>query len=349
MVRDLLETAVRIVRDEQAEVVEAEAERLTEERLIDALMPPTPLDVEQSKTDSSYAERRERSREKLRAQLKSGELEERIVEITTEQKAVPVGVMTTFGMDQLEPDMQNFLEKLMPAQPKKRSLPLREAREILFEQQCDRLIDRDKVIEAAVRRTEDSGIIFLDELDKLAAPEKSHGPDVSRQGVQRDLLPIIEGSTVNTRYGPVRTDHVLFIAAGAFHGVKPSDLMPELQGRLPIRVELEDLTRDDFIRILTEPKNALTKQHTALLATEGVMVEFTPDAIEAIAEISFNLNESMENIGARRLMTVMERLMEEISFAAPQRQGETIRIDAAYVRQRLEGISKDTDLSRYIL
>jgi ATP-dependent HslUV protease ATP-binding subunit HslU len=349
MVRDLLETAIRIVRDEQAKLIEAEAERLTEERLIDALMPATPYDVEQSKADSAFSERRERSREKLRAQLKSGELEDRIVEITTEAKPMPVGVMTTFGMDQLEPDMQNFLERLMPSQPKKRSLPLREAREILFEQQCDRLIDRDKVIEAAVQRTEDSGIIFLDELDKLAAPDKTHGPDVSRQGVQRDLLPIIEGSTVNTRYGPVRTDHVLFIAAGAFHGVKPSDLMPELQGRLPIRVELEDLTRDDFIRILTEPKNALTKQHTALLATEGVMVEFTPDAVKTIADIAFQLNQSMENIGARRLMTVMERLMEEISFQAPIRQGQTVRIDAAYVKERLQGISQDADLSRFIL
>ena len=349
MVRDLLEAAIRIVRDEQTEVVEIEARRLAEERLLDALMPPSSFDVEQSKADPNYAERRKRSRDKLRAQLEAGELEDRVVEVTVETKATPIGVMTPLGMDQLDPDMQNFLERLIPSQPKTRSVTVRDAKEILFEQQCDKLIDRDKVVEAAIQRTEDSGIIFLDELDKLAAPEKTHGPDVSRQGVQRDLLPIIEGSTVNTRYGPVRTDHVLFITAGAFHGSKPSDLMPELQGRLPIRVELEDLTRDDFIRILTEPKNALTKQQTALLATEGVLIEFTKDAVEALADIAFRLNESVDNIGARRLMTVVERLMEEISFEAPNRRGESVQIDAAYVEQRLRGISQDADLSRFIL
>jgi ATP-dependent HslUV protease ATP-binding subunit HslU len=349
LVRDLVEVAMRIVRNEQTEVVREEAQRRAEEQLIDALMPPTTVDVEQAKADTDAVERRHRSREKLRTQLRAGELEERSVEITTEVRSGPVGVMTTFGMDQIDPDMQNFLERLMPAQPKQRALPVREAREILFSQQCDKLIDREKVTEMALERTEDAGIVFLDELDKLCSPAQTHGPDVSRQGVQRDLLPIIEGCTVSTRHGPVKTDHVLFIAAGAFHGSKPSDLMPELQGRLPIRVELEDLTREDFVRILTEPANALTKQHTALLATEGVLIEFTPDAIEAIADIAFRLNQTMDNIGARRLMTVMERLTEEISFAAPDRRGETVRIDRDYVQKRLAGISQDADLSRFIL
>lgn len=353
MVRDLLDIAIRIVRDEQTEVVREEAQRQAEERLLDALIPPVPtaptFGAEQSAADSEAAERRRRSREKLRAQLHAGELEDRLVELTIEGKAPPVGMMATFGMDQLDPDMQSFLERLMPAQPKTRNVTVREAREVLFSQQCDKLIDRDKVTEAAITRTENAGIIFLDELDKLASPSQSHGPDVSRQGVQRDLLPIIEGCSVGTRYGPVRTDHVLFIAAGAFHGSKPSDLMPELQGRLPIRVELDDLTRDDFIRILTEPKNALTKQQTALLATEGVLIEFTPDAVVALADIADRLNQTMDNIGARRLMTVMERLMEEISFEAPNRRGETIRIDEAYVNKRLAGISQDADLSRFIL
>jgi ATP-dependent HslUV protease ATP-binding subunit HslU len=349
MVRDLLEIAIRIVRDEQTEVVREEAQRRAEEQLLDTLMPPTALDVEQSKTDSDLAERRRRSREKLRRQLNAGELEERMVELTLESKAAPVGMMATFGMDQLDPDMQSFLERLMPAQAKTRSMAVRDARGILFSQQCDKLIDREKATEAAIQRTENAGIIFLDELDKLASPMQTHGPDISRQGVQRDLLPIIEGCSVSTRYGPVRTDHVLFIAAGAFHGSKPSDLMPELQGRLPIRVELEDLTRDDFVRILTEPKNALTKQQTALLATEGVFIEFTPDAVFALADIADRVNQTMDNIGARRLMTVMERLMEEISFEAPNRRGETIRIDAPYVNKRLSGISQDAYLSRFIL
>jgi ATP-dependent HslUV protease ATP-binding subunit HslU len=349
MVRDLLEIAIRIVRDEQTEVVREEAQRRAEEQLLDTLMPPTPLDVEQSKRDSDLAERRRRSREKLRTQLHAGELEERMVELTLESKAAPVGLMATFGMDQLDPDMQSFLERLMPAQAKTRSMAVRDARGILFSQQCDKLIDREKATEAAIQRTENAGIIFLDELDKLASPMQTHGPDISRQGVQRDLLPIIEGCSVSTRYGPVRTDHVLFIAAGAFHGSKPSDLMPELQGRLPIRVELEDLTRDDFVRILTEPKNALTKQQTALLATEEVFIEFTPDAVFALADIADRVNQTMDNIGARRLMTVMERLMEEISFEAPNRRGETIRIDASYVNKRLSGISQDADLSRFIL
>ncbi len=349
MVRDLVEAAIRIVRDEQAELVKEEAQRLTEESLIDSFLPPTPHDADLAVQEPEVAERRNRSREKFRTQLRAGELEESNVEILVESKAPSVSIMAPLGMDNLDPDMQGFLEKLMPSSPKKRSVPVREARKVIYGQQTDRLIDRDKVTEMALKRTEESGIIFLDEIDKLASTGQAHGPDVSRQGVQRDLLPIIEGCTVNTRYGPVKTDHVLFIAAGAFHSSKPSDLMPELQGRLPIRVELEDLTQADFVRILTEPQNALTKQQVALLATEGVFLEFTPDAIEALADIAYKLNQSLSNIGARRLMTVMETLTEEISFDAPSRRNETIRIDRAYVEMRLRELSQDVDLSKFIL
>lgn len=349
MVRDLVEAAIRIVRDEQAEVVKEEAERQTEEQLIDTLLPPSPHDFDATGQDADIAERRHRSREKLRAQLRAGHLEDANVEILVESKAPAVSIMAPLGMENMDPDMQGFLEKLMPSTPKKRSVPVREARKAIYGQQTDRLIDRDKVTEMALRRSEDSGIIFLDEIDKLASTGQTHGPDVSRQGVQRDLLPIIEGCTVNTRYGPVKTDHVLFVAAGAFHSSKPSDLMPELQGRLPIRVELDDLTRADFVRILTEPQNALTKQQVALMAVEGVLLEFTPDAIESLADIAFKLNESLSNIGARRLMTVMETLTEEISFEAPSRCGQTVRIDRDYVEKRLRALSQDVDLSKFIL
>ncbi len=349
IVRDLVELALHMVRDEQTEVVKQEAERQTEERILDALLPPTDHDIAEGVTDSDAAQRRHRTREKFRTQLRDGSLDDRTIEVTITTKSAPVGIMANIGMDQMDPDMQGFLERLVPPQQKRRSVSIREAREILFEEQCDRLIDREKVTEMALRRTEDSGIIFVDELDKLAAPASAHGPDVSRRGVQRDLLPIIEGSTVVTRYGPLRTDHILFIAAGAFHDCKPSDLMPELQGRLPIRVELEDLTRDDFVRILTEPENALTKQQRALMATEGVYIDFTDDAIVALADMAFKINQTTENIGARRLTTVMERLMEEISFDAPDRHGETITIDAAYVKERLAEITQDADLSRFIL
>jgi ATP-dependent HslUV protease ATP-binding subunit HslU len=347
MIRDLVELAVHMVRTEQTQVVRAEAERRTEEQLLDLLI-PTPNQPDSS-ADGEAAERRRRNRQKLRAQLQSGGLEERHVEVHVVTKSAPVGIMTNLGMDQLDPDVQNFMERLIPSQTKRRSVPIKEARQILFDQQCDKLIDREAMAEMAVRRTESSGIVFLDELDKLASPSESRGPDISRQGVQRDLLPVIEGSTVTTRYGPVRTDHVLFIAAGAFHDCKPSDLMPELQGRLPLRVALDDLGRDDLVRILTEPENALTKQHVALLATEGVLIEFTQGAIAAIADVAHHLNQSTENIGARRLMTVMERVMEEISFEAPDRRGQTLTVDEAYVRKRVAEISQDVDLSRFIL
>jgi len=349
MVRDLVELAVHMVRTEQTEVVKVEAERRTEDALLDLLIPPTEFDQSDQDANSETAQRRNRNREKFRTQLRAGELEDRNVEVTVAGKSPPVGIMTNIGFDQLDPEMQSFLERIAPPQSKARSVPIKEARQIILDQQCDRLIDREKTMEMAIRRCEESGIIFIDELDKLASPSQTHGPDVSRRGVQRDLLPIIEGSTVTTRHGPVNTTHILFIAAGAFHDCKPSDLMPELQGRLPIRVELEDLTRDDFVRILTEPENALTRQQAALMATEGVFIEFAPDSITALADMGYRINQSTDNIGARRLTTVMERLMEEISFEAPDRRGETIRIDAAYVHKRLAEITHDADLSRFIL
>ncbi len=349
MVRDLVELAFHMVRKEQTLVLKIEAERRSEEQLLDALLPVSEYDRSVQDADSDAAARRHRNREKFRTQLQAGELDDRMVEVSVTTKAAPVGMMATLGVDQMDAGVQSMLESIIPAQTKTRSVPIREARKIIFEQQCDELIDKEKVTEMALRRCENSGIIFLDELDKLAAPERAHGPDISRQGVQRDLLPIIEGCTVSTRYGTIRTDFLLFIAAGAFHDCKPSDLMPELQGRLPVRVELEDLTRDDFIRILTDPENALTKQHVALLGTEGVKIEFSKDAIVAVADMAAKLNQTTENIGARRLVTVMERLMEEISFTATDRSGDTIKIDAGYVTEQLSAICEDSDLSRFIL
>ena len=352
MIRDLVELAVHMVRNEQAEVVRSEAERLAEEQLIDTLLPSTSFDQGDTDARSDTAERRHRSREKIRVQLRAGELDDRVVEISTEAKSTPIGLMATIGTDQFDQDLQGLMERLAPATPKPRSVGVPEARKILFEQQCDKLIDRDKVTEIALRRTENSGIVFLDELDKLATPSQTHGPDISRAGVQRDLLPIVEGCSVNTRYGTVKTDHILFIAAGAFYASKPSDLMPELQGRLPVRVELDDLGRDEFLRILTEPENALTKQHIALLGTESVHVEFESEALEALADIAFQLNQSTENIGARRLHTVLERLLEQVSFEAADLAAGSegvFMIDAAYVDKQLKDLAQNEDLSRYIL
>ena len=348
MVRDLLDRAVDMVRCEQTEIIRMEGERMTEEALIDLLMPEGDAEFDQDQTAES-ADRRNRSREKLRQRLRQGELEDKKVEVTVTRRAAPPGVFATIGGDQIDPEMQNFLERLLPSQSKSRRLPIREARTILFEEQCDKLIDPEKVTAMAIQRTENSGIIFLDEIDKLCGSDRAHGPDVSRQGVQRDLLPIVEGCTVTTRSGPVRTDHILFIAAGAFHGSKPSDLMPELQGRFPIRVELDDLTKEDFLRILTEPENALSKQQIALMATEGVPIEFTDQALDAMAELAERVNQSSQGIGARRLYTIMERVMEPLSFNAPEQAGEKVVIDEAYVRDRLESITADEDLSRFIL
>jgi ATP-dependent HslUV protease ATP-binding subunit HslU len=284
----------------------------------------------------------------MRSQLRAGDLEDRQVEFTTEERSTVVGVLGQAGME-MDVEFQNMFEKMLPAKRETKRMSVSDARKALFGQEAEKLIDRGKITAEAIQRVEQSGIIFLDEIDKIAGTDKAHGPDVSRQGVQRDLLPIVEGSTVATRYGPVKTDHILFIAAGAFHASKPSDLMPELQGRFPIRVELQDLTKDDFVRILHEPKNSLTRQQSDLLSTEGLKVEFTEDAIDAMAQLAYDTNRRTQNIGARRLYTIMERVFEEISFDAPDRDQKQVTIDGAYVRKRLEEVVKDEDLSRFIL
>jgi ATP-dependent HslUV protease ATP-binding subunit HslU len=349
MVRDLLELAVSMVQKEQTEVVREQAEQQTEERILDELLPKTSFSETDEGEDDAEARRR-RTREKLRAQLRSGELEDRMIELRVEQKAMPMGMLaTTLGPDQMIPEMQDLMERLMPKQPKDRKVKIHEARQVIFNQECEKLIDREKATEMAIQRTENSGILFVDEMDKLCGGGSQHGPDVSRQGVQRDLLPIIEGTNVNTRHGVVKTDHILFVAAGAFHTAKPSDLMPELQGRLPIRVELSDLTTEDFIRILTEPENAITKQQIALLGTEGVRLEITQDAVEEIASIASEVNQRTENIGARRLLTITEKVLENLSFEAPEMSGQTVTIDGKYVSEKLADIVKDADLSKFIL
>ncbi len=280
--------------------------------------------------------------------LAAGSMDDRRVEMTVEQRAVPM-MFTGMGMEQMDVDLQGMLEKIVPRNTSRREMTVREARRVIFEQESDALINTEKVNAMAIDLAENLGIIFVDEIDKIVAADSAHGADVSRQGVQRDLLPIVEGTTVQTRYGYVKSDHILFIAAGAFHRAKPSDLMPELQGRFPIRVELSDLTRDDFIRILTEPRGALTKQYQALLETEGCELVFTEDAIQSLAEYAFQVNQRTQNIGARRLNTIMERLLEELSFEAPEMGKSKVEINAAYVKQRLEDISKDEDLSKFIL
>jgi len=344
IVRDLVELAARLVQSELSVKVQERAARQANERLLDALLPmPSYTDTEEANL------RRQRTREKLRQQLDSGELEDRPVEIEVEEKPQIPAFAAVLGGDQMDPNLQNMLEKLIPSQQKPRRLTVAEARKILTSQEAERLVDPEQVKRGAVERAEQTGIVFLDELDKLCGPPSSYGPDVSRQGVQRDLLPIVEGSTVQTRYGPVRTDHILFIAAGAFSQSKPSDLMPELQGRLPIRVELDDLTKQDFVRILTEPENALTKQQILLLQSEGVELAFSPDAIDAMAEIAYEVNRSSENIGARRLYTVMEKVVEELSFEAPDLAGRSITIDGKYVRDKLADILKSEDLRKFIL
>jgi ATP-dependent HslUV protease ATP-binding subunit HslU len=348
MIRDLTEIAVGMVRQEQRARVETQAKERVTERLLDLLLPGTnPSDWDEDNSEEN--ERTRRNREKMKARLEAGELEDRTVELTVEQKAVPMGIISNMGMEQMELELGSMLERIMPKQSQQRQIPLREARRILLEQETEALIDRQVVTEKAVEAVENQGIIFLDELDKVCGPASTHGPDVSRQGVQRDLLPVVEGTTVNTRHGPVRTDHILFIAAGAFHLSKPSDLMPELQGRFPIRVELTDLGRDDFLRILTEPKHALTKQYAALLGTEGVSLEFTPDGIEALADIAFEVNRTTQNIGARRLHTILERVVEDVSYQAPDLPDNRVVIDGPYVRGRLQEILQQEDLSKFIL
>ena len=347
MVRELVENAIGLVRGLERKNIEEEARHRAEDRLLDLLLPaPPPADTATDASDA--AQRHERTREKMRAKLLSGELDDRRVELTVEQKATPM-MFTGVGMEQMDFDLQGMFEKILPRHTARHELTVKEAREVLFEQECDALINQEKVNAKAIELAEDLGIIFIDEIDKIIAGEDTHGADVSRQGVQRDLLPIVEGTTVQTRYGFVRTDHILFVAAGAFHRGKPSDLMPELQGRFPIRVELKDLTKDDFVRILKEPRGALTKQYEALLGTEGVRIEFTEDAIEALASYAFQVNQTTQNIGARRLYTIMERMLEDLSFSAPEMQGKHLPINAAYVRSRLDALSQDEDLSKFIL
>ena len=349
MIRDLLDTAIALVREEMTESVKGPAEAQVEERLLDHLLPAgTGTSVPAYEDDEAKA-KRQRTRDKLREQLRAGEMEDRPVEITVEDRPAVVGMLGQAGGAGMDFDLQNMFERMLPAQRETRRLSVRDARKVLFAQEAEKLIDKDKIHRTAIDRVEQSGIVFLDEIDKVAGTDKQHGPDVSRQGVQRDLLPIVEGSTVVTKHGPVRTDHVLFVAAGAFHASKPSDLMPELQGRFPIRVELADLAKADFVRILTEPKNALTKQTVALLATEGVEVTFADDAVDEIAQIAFDVNRRTQNIGARRLHTILEKVFEAISFDAPEMSGKRVTVDAAYVRERLGDIVKDEDLSRFIL
>jgi ATP-dependent HslUV protease ATP-binding subunit HslU len=347
MIRDLTEVAVGMVRQDLRNQVEGPAKERVAEKLVDLLLPKG---AHWESEDSEEGQRRQRTREKMRAKLDAGELEDKPVELAVEQKMVPVQILSTMGLENMDVDLQNMFERIMPKQNQQRQMPVKEARRVLLEQETEALIDKATVTEKAIELVENEGIIFLDELDKVSAPTSAHGPDVSRQGVQRDLLPVVEGTTVNTKHGPVRTDHVLFIAAGAFHASKPADLMPELQGRFPIRVELSDLTRDDFLRILTEPKHSLTRQYAALLDSEGVKLEFTPDGVEAVADIAFEVNRSTQNIGARRLHTILERVVEEISFLAPdQLPAKRVRVDAKYVRERLDGILQKEDLSRFIL
>jgi ATP-dependent HslUV protease ATP-binding subunit HslU len=349
MIRELIENAIGLVRERELAGVEEEARRRVTERLLD-LLAPAPAAFEVGTEGPDSPDRYERTREKMRAMLLAGELETRQVEIKIEQK---VQAMMVPGMgpggDSMDFDFQGMIEKILPKNVVRRTLSVAEARRVLFDQETEALIDKEKVNAKAIELAENTGIIFVDELDKVVASEGGRGADVSRQGVQRDLLPIVEGTTVQTRYGYIRTDHILFIAAGAFHTTKPADLMPELQGRFPIRVELDDLTQEDFVRILSEPRNSLTRQYVALMKTEGVDVVFTEDAVAALADYAYRVNQSTQNIGARRLHTIMERLLEELSFEAPDMHMGRVEINAPYVRDRLDEIAQDEDLSKFIL
>jgi len=362
MVRDLVEIAIEMVRQEKLEDVADKAEMNAEERVLDLLLPSMPAQVARPTPEQQQigfninnepmlaGEPGSRTREKLRQQLREGKLDERIVELDVRERSTPsFEIITNQGVEEMDVNIKDMLPNIFGQRTKKRKMKVSEAFEYLIQEEEQRLVDMDQVTRIAVERVEQSGIIFLDEIDKIAGREGGHGPDVSREGVQRDILPIVEGTTVNTRYGMVRTDHILFIAAGAFHVSKPSDLIPELQGRFPIRVELQSLTVEDFIKILTEPKSSLTKQYTALLDTEGLKLEFTTEALAEIANFAFRVNEGTENIGARRLHTIMEKVLDVISFEAPDMKEKQVTIDADYVRNTLTDIVKDQDLSRYIL
>ena len=348
IIRDLTEIGINMVKNEMSEQVQEKAALLAEERLLDLLLPPIRTSPGFDQPSDEQQEHHKNTREKLRQQFREGKLDDRMVEIEQKEKVMPFGIISNVGMEEIEMNLKEMLGGLLPEKTKRRKAKVPDALRMLVQEEATKLIDMDKVIKEALNRVEQSGIVFLDEIDKIAGRE-SHGPDVSREGVQRDLLPIVEGSTVTTKYGPVKTDHILFIAAGAFHVSKPSDLIPELQGRFPIRVELDSLGKVEFIRILTEPQNALIKQQIALLATEGISLAFSKDSIEEIADIAAQVNDRTENIGARRLYTIMERLLDEISFDAPEKKGSMISIDATHVRERLADVVKSEDLSRYIL
>ena len=359
MIRDLVEIAIDMVREEKLEDVSDKAELNAEERVLDLLLPAMPRPEPAPATGAigfelppagGVVDSQSRTREKLRQQLREGKLDERTVELEVREKSFPAfEVISNQGVEEMDINIKDMLPNIFGQRTKKRRMKVSEALEYLIQEEEHRLIDMDQVTRVAVERVENAGIIFLDEIDKIAGRESGHGPDVSREGVQRDILPIVEGTTVNSRYGMVRTDHVLFIAAGAFHVSKPSDLIPELQGRFPIRVELQSLTIEDFIKILTEPKSSLVKQYTALLETEGLKLTFTREALDEVANFAFKVNEGTENIGARRLHTIMERVLDEVSFAAPEMKEKDVNIDADYVRKTLTDIVKDQDLSRYIL
>jgi ATP-dependent HslUV protease ATP-binding subunit HslU len=355
MIRDLVEISIDMVREEKLDEVAEKAEQNAEERVLDLLLPPQPaqrvekIPVEEDRI-AAAAEQTHRTREKLRANLREGKLDDRQVEVEVRERNFPsFEIISSQGIEEMDINIKDMLPGLFGQRTKKRKMRVTEAMDYLIQEEENRLIDMDQVTRTAVERAEQSGIVFLDEIDKIAGREHGHGPDVSREGVQRDILPIIEGTTVNTRYGMIRTDHVLFIAAGAFHVSKPSDLIPELQGRFPIRVELHSLSVDDFIRILKEPKSALVKQYSALLETEGIKLTFSEDALEEVARYAATVNDQTENIGARRLHTIMEKVLEEISFEGPDLKKKTVRIDSAYVQKQLAELVKNQDLSRYIL
>ena len=347
LIRDLTEISLNMIKTEHIEKVQEKAKALAEDRLLDYLL-PQPRTVRGVDTEEEGEKYRE-TRERLRQQFHEGKLDSRYVDIEVKEKAMPFGIVSNVGLEDLEINLKEMLGNFLPEKQKRKKVRVPEAMNLLIQEEANKLIDMEKVTKEAIQRVEQGGIVFIDEIDKIASKGSSYGPDVSREGVQRDLLPIVEGSTVTTKHGPVRTDHILFIAAGAFHMTKPSDLIPELQGRFPIRVELESLGKDEFVRILKEPYNALTKQYRALLATEDMDIEFTDDAIDEISNIAAAVNEKMENIGARRLHTVLEKLLEEVSFEAPEKKNGKLVIDRAYVKLQLSDIVKDEDLSRYIL
>jgi ATP-dependent HslUV protease ATP-binding subunit HslU len=352
MVRDLVETSIDMVREEKLDEVADRAEQSAEERVLDLLLPPLPPAPAGTSESELLAQREQtqRTREKLRAQLREGKLDQRMVDLEVRERAMPsFEIISNQGIEEMDVNLKDMLSGFFGQQKKKRKMSVADAFEYLIQEEENKLLDMDQLTRVAVERAEQMGIIFIDEIDKVAGREAGHGPDVSREGVQRDILPIIEGTTVNTRYGMIRTDHILFIAAGAFHVTKPSDLIPELQGRLPIRVEMQSLKEEDFVRILTEPKNALIKQYIALLDTEGVKLQFSEDAVQAIAKFATSVNESTENIGARRLHTILEKVLDELSFEAPDLKKKAVKVDAAYVNKQLADIVKNQDLSRYIL